>query len=125
AEVVFGYDWYGAVEEGEPRRITQCFTSTVGASYGGKDAFGAGFERVCRQLLRAAYFGTLLSAVALDRSPVVLTLVGGGAFGNPFELIWESIVWAFDRIEVPAARRVDVIVNARNLHGGGQTETVL
>jgi predicted Rdx family selenoprotein len=87
--------------------------------------FGREFERVCRQLLRAAYLGTLLAAIALDRSPVVLTLVGGGVFGNPRELIWESIMWAFERVEVPAARLLEVIVNARKLGDGGLIETVL
>jgi hypothetical protein len=124
-EVVLGYDWYGAVETIGQHRVAQCFTSTVAAPYGGDRAFGGQFGRVCQQLLRAAYLGTLLAAIALERSPVVLTLVGGGAFGNPLELIWESVVWAFDRIQLPAARRLDVIVNARNLRDGRQMETVL
>ncbi len=125
AEIALGYDWYGAVDDAEPHRVTQCFTSTVAAPYGGEGVFGLEFERVCRQLLRAAYLGTLLAAIALDRSPVVLTLVGGGVFGNPRELIWESIMWAFERVEVPAARLLEVIVNARKLGDGGLMETVL
>ncbi len=31
-----------------------------------------------RQLLRAAYLGTLLAAVSLGRTRVTLTLIGGG-----------------------------------------------
>jgi hypothetical protein len=125
AEIALGYDWYGTVQDADHYRIAQCFTSTVAAPYGGRSAFGANFERVCQQLLRAAYLGTLLAAIALDRSPVVLTLVGGGAFGNPLELIWESIIWAFDRVPLPAAGRLDVIVNGRNLRYGHQIETLL
>jgi hypothetical protein len=125
-EVVLGYDWYGAIDDGSQGRIAQCFTSTAaGASYGARRAFGACFERVCLQLLRAAYLGTLLAAVTLGRSPVVLTLVGGGAFGNPLELIWESIAWAFDQVHVPDSRRLDVIVNARNLRDLRLIETIL
>lgn len=124
-DIVLGYDWYGAVGDGDQHRVTQCFTSTVAALYGGESAFGAQFERVCRQLLRAAYLGTLLAAVALERSPVVLTLIGGGAFGNPHELIWESIIWAFDTVALPAARTFDVIVNGRNLRERGRMETIL
>jgi hypothetical protein len=125
AEVAFGYDWYGAMVGDEPRLITQCLTSTVAASYGGRAAFGPAFERVCRQLLRAGYLGTLLSAIVLDRSPVVLTLVGGGAFGNPVGLIWDAIVWAFDRARSHAIRQFDVIVNARNLDGSERIQSVL
>ena len=76
-------------------------------------------------MLRAAYLGTLLTALALERSPVVLTLIGGGAFGNPLELIWESIIWAFDAVRSMEAGRLDVIVNGRNLAYGSDMETVL
>jgi hypothetical protein len=113
APVLLGYDWDGAVEQ--EQRIAQVFTSTVaGGGYGGKTALGSEFEPVCRQLLRAAYLGTLLAAIALERSPAVLTLIGGGVFGNPLGVIWESIVWAFDEVR-PLAVNLDVVVNGRDL----------
>lgn len=124
-EVVLGYDWYGIVGNATQRRITQCFTSTVDGLGGGDRAFGVDFRRVCRQLLRAAYLGTLLAAVVLERSPVVLTLIGGGAFGNPLDLIWESIIWAFDAVRSMEAGRLEVIVNGRNLGYGSDMETIL
>jgi hypothetical protein len=110
-EAVLGYDWDGAVDD--PPRIAQVFTSTVaGGGYG--DTSGS-ILGVCRQLLRAAYLGTVLAAASLGRSRVVLTLIGGGAFGNPPRLIWESILWALAEAEPVIPRDLDVVVNGRDL----------
>lgn len=116
AQVVLGYNWSGAVAASEQRRITQVFTSTLaGGSYGGERSFGPEFQPVCRQLLRAAYLGTLLAAVLLRRTPVVLTLIGGGVFRNPIALIWEAILWALDEVSPLLAEPVDVVLNGYNL----------
>jgi hypothetical protein len=110
-DAVLGYDWDGAVPS--PPRISQDFTSTVaGGGYG--DTAG-GVLDVCRPLLRAAYLGTLLAAVGLGRGRVVLTLIGGGVFGNPLPLIWESIIWALAEVEPLLSSDLDVVVNGRNL----------
>jgi hypothetical protein len=112
--VVFGHDWDGAVIG--TRRITQVFTSTVaGGMYGGQSTLGEGFEPACRQTLRAAYLGTLLTAAVLKRETAVLTLIGGGVFRNPAWLIWESIVWAFDQVGVLLSAPLDVVLNGYNL----------
>ena len=117
AQIVLGYDWDGAVEGSENRRISQVFTSTVaGGGYGGEAALGGeGFEVACRQLLRAAYLGTLLAAAHLGRTRVVLTLIGGGVFHNPITLIWNAILWALDEVRPFLSRDLDVIVNGYNL----------
>lgn len=110
-EVVYGSNWYGPVSldaEGHGPRITQVFTSTLA---GCRPSLYEG----CRQLLRAAYLGTLLAARASGCHTVVLTLIGGGVFGNPIPLIWESIVWAVDELERWCPEGLDVIVNGRNL----------
>ena len=121
--VVLGYNWDGAVEDAEQRRIAQTFTSTAAAGmYGDRDR--TGFELACRQLLRAAYLGTLLAAISLRRSPVVLTLIGGGVFGNRHNLIWEAIISAFDELKPYATETLDVIVNGRNLQTGLQPEAI-
>ena len=113
APVLLGHDWDGAVEGDRP--VGQVFTSTVaGGGYGGSGSLGAAFEPICRQLLRAAYLGTVLAAVSLGRSPVVLTLIGGGVFGNPVGTIWDAILWAFDEAR-PVAGECDVVVNGRDL----------
>src|SRR5262249_44276108 len=80
-QVVLGYDFAGAVDDSENRRIAQVFTSTVaGGGYSGAGLSAAECEGVCRQLLRAAYLGTLLAAATLRQRRVVLTLIGGGVF---------------------------------------------
>ncbi len=115
-EVVLGYDWDGDVAR-HPR-IGQVFTSTLAAgAYGSASGI---FEEICGQLLRAAYLGTLLAALALRRSRVVLTLIGGGVFGNPGPLIWEALTWALDQVAPLATADLAVIVNGRNL--GGQLD---
>ncbi len=125
AQVVLGYNWDGSVEDPQ-RRIAQVFTSTVAAGgYGGATALGTEFVPVCRQLLRAAYLGTMLAAVTLNRTPVVLTLIGGGVFGNPVELIWESILWAFDEAKPLATGAFDVILNGHNLGSRIKIATLL
>ncbi len=115
-QVVLGHHWDGFVEDSENRLIAQVFTSTVaGGSYPGQMELGAFFHPACRQPLRAAYLGTLLAAVALGRSLVVLTLIGGRVFGNPIDLIWESIRWAFDTVRPLTASPLEVVVNGYNL----------
>lgn len=115
AEVRLGHAWDGEVAEPYPR-IAQAFTSTVAAGgYGGDVYLGSAFERACRVLQRAAQLGTLLGAVATGRRRVVLTLIGGGVFGNPAELIWAAIVEAFDEVARLAPEGLEVYVNGYNL----------
>jgi hypothetical protein len=115
-QVILGYDFEGSVTGSEQRRIAQVFTSTVaGGWYGGAGLGGVEFERACRQLLRAAYLGTLLAAATLGQRLAVLTLIGGGVFGNPVPLIWDAIHWAAAETEPLLSRDLDVIVNGRNL----------
>src|SRR5579872_2304178 len=117
-QVVLGYDFEGSVDDSEHRRIAQVFTSTVaGGGYSGGAMRGKEFEGACRQLLRAAYLGTLLAAATLGQRRAVLTLIGGGVFGNPIPLIWEAILWAVTEAEPLLADNLDVIVNGRNLGG--------
>lgn len=111
-QVVLGHAWDGDVP-GAPR-IAQVFTSSlaVGYSQGGSALEAAA---LCRPLLRAAYLGTLLAAAGLGKARVVLTLIGGGVFGNPLLLVWDSIFWAADQA-ADAGATLQVIVNA---HGAG------
>ncbi len=123
-EVMLGHDWHGAVPRARPR-VDQVFTSTIaGGQYGAAEVLGRRrFGRVAGTLLRGAYLGTLLSAIALDRDRVVTTLIGGGVFGNPLPLIWRSILWAANECErgndkrsgmALPERNLDVFVNARD-----------
>jgi hypothetical protein len=112
-EVVLGYDWTGAVARSPGPCIAQVFTSTLAA--GGYGELTGPLVDVCRPLLRAAYLGTLLAAVGLGQRRVVLTLIGGGVFGNPLALIWEAIVGAFDKVAPLLTSDLDVVVNGRGL----------
>jgi hypothetical protein len=114
AQVVLGHAWDGAVE-GEPL-IAQVFTSTLAAGgYGRGEPFRGPVEAISRQLLRAAYLGTLLAALDLGKQRVVLTMIGGGVFGNPHSLICESILWAIEQVEQLSSGPLEVVLNGRNL----------
>lgn len=117
AQVVLGYNWDGSVDDSQERTISQVFTSTVaGGEYGGEqNLVGDLFVRASRQLLRASYLGTLLTAISLGHKRVLLTLIGGGAFQNPIDLIWDSINWALDEVQPFLCGDLEVIVNGRNL----------
>ena len=122
--VILGYDWDGAVAG--DRRIGQAFTSTfAGGGYSGASASDPNLRPICTALLRAAYLGTLLGASASGRDKVVLTLIGGGVFGNPVRLIWESICWAIDEVEPLVSTAMDVVVNGRNLGDHMGVEEIL
>ena len=115
--VVFGANWDGPVVG--RRRIAQVFTSTLaGGGYSRIDLSQDHWLLICRQLQRAAYLGTLLGAASLGQRRVVLTLIGGGVFGNPLPLIWDSILWACGEVIPWLAHDLTVIVNGRNLSGG-------
>ncbi|MBX3172047.1 MAG: hypothetical protein KF760_31865 [Candidatus Eremiobacteraeota bacterium] len=119
-QVVLGAQWDGPVRPGT--RISQVFTSTLAA--GGYGRIESVHLNICRQLLRAAYLGTLLAAASLRQRRAVLTLIGGGVFGNPLPLIWESIGWALEQVEPYLQQDLTVIVNGRNLIPEVDEETV-
>ena len=75
--------------------------------------------------MRAAYLGTLLAAAALGQRRAVVTLIGGGVFGNPIPLIWESILWAVSEAEPLMPNDLDVIVNGRNLGSQVPRESIV
>jgi len=113
-EVVMGADWFGGVP-GKPL-ITQVLTSTLAAGlYGEVDFTIPVWEKISTRLLQAAYLGTLLAACSTGQRRVVLTLIGGGVFGNPAEIIWESILWACEQVKDILTTDLTVIVNGREL----------
>lgn len=122
-EVVYGRNWGGPVEAPAPA-IAQVFTSTMALGmYSGGET--QEFDATCRQLLRAAYLGTLLAAFDLGRQTVVLTQIGGGAFGNPPRTIWDAMLWAIDRASAMAPFDVTVVLNARIVDASIRHEEVL
>jgi hypothetical protein len=115
-DVVFGHDWLGPVPGKERPRIAHVLTSTLAAGlYGHVRRSDRDMLAIIRQLQRAAYAGTLLAAASLGTSYVVLTLIGGGVFGNPVAVVWQSILWAADLIAPLLHEDMCVIVNGYSL----------
>lgn len=48
--------------------------------------------KITKKLLDGAYMGTYLAAIHRQTEVLVLTLVGGGSFNNPYNLIMDAIV---------------------------------
>src|SRR5690606_15602851 len=113
---VLGYNWDGDVPSSSSRRIAQVFTSTVaGGGYGGGRLGRANLHASSRQLLRPAHLGTLLAAASLGEERVVLTLIGGGVFGNPINLILDAIWWAADEVQPLLTKDLTVVLNGYQL----------
>lgn len=115
-QVVLGAEWDGAVSGSAHRRIAQVFTSTMAAGmYGDIRGGDPNLPRILQALQRLAYLGTLLTAAAHGKDFVVLTLIGGGVFGNPVPVIWGAITWALAQVRAQLHRDLFVVVNGRNL----------
>jgi hypothetical protein len=69
--------------------ISQIFCSAVPISYNEVDQFH--LEEFAKLILEAAYEATFLTAILNKSNVVYLTLLGGGAFGNEQEWIFEAI----------------------------------
>lgn len=112
--VLLGANWDGPVA-GQPL-ISQVFTSTLAAGgYGTVNFEQKSWRTIVGQLQRAAYLGTLLAAATTAQRRAVLTLIGGGVFGNPLPLIWESLLWACQEVKSHLRQDLTVIVNGRDL----------
>ena len=122
-EVVFGHDWSGPVVG--HKRIAQVLTSTIAQGGYGRDDGSSELARARRQLLRVAYLGTLLAAADLEKSVVLLTLIGGGVFGNPLSDIWDAIYWAADETGGLLGRDLAVVVNSRPALAASDTAKII
>jgi hypothetical protein len=91
------YDAGYVDREAEPQLVTQAFCSALGVSYSGLPAVL--WEPLGRLILQATYEATMWAALrngvragtGVSRPTVVLTFLGGGAFGNPMEWIVDAI----------------------------------
>jgi hypothetical protein len=87
------------VQTGPRQHVAQAFCSALPVSYGGP----GNWEPFARMVLDACYEATLLAAAeqaAAGRSNIVLlTRVGGGAFGNGEQWIDDAIVRALGIVE--------------------------
>ncbi|MFO0755624.1 MAG: hypothetical protein U0359_04000 [Byssovorax sp.] len=111
-EVVLGGDWDRAVLASPRPRIAQVFTSSVAAGgYSALDTRDPSFGAIVRGLQRAAHEGALLAAASIGASFAVMTLIGGGVFGNPVPLVYRSILAAIDAVRPLLHRDLTVVLN--------------
>ena len=99
AALRIGIQWHTQVTlPGCTHRVTQVFCSALPVAYGGHDT--ELWEPFARLVLEAAYEATLCASLlnreATGNPESFLTLLGGGAFGNPVEWITESRQRALD-----------------------------
>lgn len=85
------------VQEGKRPSVSQAFCSALPVSYGGGRR--ESWEAFARVILEAAYEATLLAAVGRPSNVVLLTRVGGGAFGNDDAWIDDAITRALGIVE--------------------------
>ncbi|MEO0830804.1 MAG: hypothetical protein AAFY03_10145, partial [Pseudomonadota bacterium] len=73
-------------------RVSQVYASAMPMAYA--HAPPDEWEPLARLVLDGAYEATLRHAARTGASPVYLTLLGGGAFGNPLEWIFDALIEA-------------------------------
>lgn len=82
----------GNVDIAKTQIITQIFTSAYNISTAKKQGtFNSNMGQFCKVVLEGMYEATLKAAIAYNIKTVVLTLVGGSAFGNDIAWISKAI----------------------------------
>jgi len=76
--------------------VTQVYGSALPVAYG--DPPTPAWEPFARLVLEASYEATLRAARIWQSTPVFLTFLGDGAFGNPAEWIEDAIARALERV---------------------------
>lgn len=99
-------------------KIDQVFNASINMNYIGrmskacrKHSHGNVQEaanHMSRVLLRASYEGLYLAAIAQERRQLYLTLVGGGSFGNEFNIILQEMQRAHDKWAGHPASRLEL-----------------
>jgi len=77
--------------------VDQVFCAAVNISQGisgMKNMRQPNVEQKCQFILTSAYYGTYMSAILHRRKKLFLTLIGGGAFSNDLEWIYDTILRA-------------------------------
>ena len=81
---------------GTNHRVTQIYGSALPVAY--REHGRRLWEPFARLVLEASYEATLLAAAIWQPTPVYLTLLGGGAFGNDDVWIEDAVVRAVERV---------------------------
>lgn len=107
ADVTFGARYYDNDDNDymavlkDPHRINQVFTAAMNLRQG---ANGKANQMLpdspikSKALLRASYMGSYLAAINTGCESLYLTLIGGGAFGNDLNIIFNEIINAHTSI---------------------------
>jgi hypothetical protein len=72
--------------------VDQVFSASLNFNDYGKRTNKNNLIKICRTLLRSAYESIYLAAIQRKRKILYLTLIGGGVFSNPIQIILEEIV---------------------------------
>ncbi|MFA6066513.1 MAG: hypothetical protein WC707_05030 [Candidatus Babeliaceae bacterium] len=95
--------------------INQVYTAAIdfgGENYKYRD--NALIQDLAKTILKAAYEGTILAAIAKRKQKVVLTLIGGGVFKNPLEWIAGAIEHVTPLIKDYGLNVTVIVYNAAN-----------
>jgi hypothetical protein len=110
-EVCYGLDWSGPIRSPAPHIAQVCASTLALGRYSHKPLQGEAWSSIIRSLQRAAYTGAILSAFELDAPLLVLTMVGGGVFHNPRELIIEALSNSIRECADYGRRPLHILVN--------------
>ena len=105
------------IKNGSINKINQVFTAAPNLGQFIGDGPNPTQQEWANKIIDAAYEGTIRSAFVNNKKKVVLTLIGGGVFGNKFEHIGASIAKMQPIIEESG---LDVTLNWYDSNGDAQ-----
>ncbi len=93
---IFQRRYFECIEESRRNHIDQVFAAAVNIRQGengyNNERAMRGKPNIGKLPLECGYEACYLTAIKNKRSTIVLTLLGGGVFGTPHQLIFESII---------------------------------
>ena len=122
AKLKIGLQWNNEVTlSGEGQLVSQAYCSALPVRYSQIEAhYWEPFARlILEALYEATFYTALINLEKTGSNKVFLTLVGGGAFGNNFHWILESIEQAIDRFKEVALDVQIVSYGGKNVQLAG------
>mmetsp|Transcript_45549 Transcript_45549/g.98340 ORF Transcript_45549/g.98340 Transcript_45549/m.98340 type:complete len:181 (+) Transcript_45549:325-867(+) len=115
AEVVFsrGFDIFDlrVLPTEERPLVDQVISASCNWSSPGQIPEGGSLHGLTRAALRASYRGAYLAAIQRQRKKLFLTLIGGGVFDNPHDMILREIADAHRQLaSLPGSCLEEVVV---------------
>jgi hypothetical protein len=103
---------YGVSPVTKPQKVDQCFTAAMNMAQGSsglKNKSSPDGELKSQFVLDAAYHGTYMTAIQHEHKQLFLTMIGGGAFGNSKNNIYDSILLAHQKWARHEHGRLEVV----------------